>query len=92
MILLAFVHSWPCIVPGDDKDLEFFLDLVSEIEWGRTKLNFDGNATFAVREGISGRLHVKNEAEFEVLAQYFGDTEWISTKSIPASRRIFHLF
>ena len=31
----------------------------------------------------------ENKEDFEVLAQYFGDTEWISTKGMQASRRLF---
>ena len=85
----AFCAFLALYVPDDDKDLEFFLDLVSEVKYGGTKVSLDGNVALPLAKEFPGRLHVKNEAEFEVLAQYFGDTEWMSTKSIPASKRIF---
>jgi hypothetical protein len=86
---LSFSAFVVLYVPDDDKDLEFFMDLLSEVEYGRTKVNFDGKVTLPPAKEFPGRLQIKNEAEFEVLAQYFGDTEWMSTKNIPASKRIF---
>ena len=82
----AFVALY---VPGDDKDLEFYIDLVSAVNYGSTKVNLDGKVTLPPAKEFPGRLQIKNEAEFEVLAQYFGDTEWMSTKNIPASKRLF---
>jgi hypothetical protein len=76
-------------VPGNDKILEFFLDLISEIEYGKTKVDFDGKVTLPPAKEFPGRLLVKNEPDFEMLGQYFGDTEWKSTKDMPTSRRIF---
>jgi len=82
----AFVALY---IPDDDKDLEFFLDLISEIKYGSTKVNFDGKVTLPPAKEFPGRLQIENKAEIEVLGQYFGDTEWMSTKNIPASKRIF---
>ena len=82
----AFVALY---IPDNDKDLEFFLDLISEIKYGSTKVNFDGKVTLPPAKEFPGRLQIENKPEFEVLGQYFGDTEWMSTRNIPASKRIF---
>jgi len=76
-------------VPGEDKDLQFFLNLISEIEYGKTRVHFDGKVSLPPAKEFPGRLLVQNKADFEMLGQYFGDTEWMSTKNMPTSSRIF---
>ncbi|MBI5572092.1 MAG: toll/interleukin-1 receptor domain-containing protein [Desulfomonile tiedjei] len=92
MIIYDFA-SWSAFlalyVPDDDKDIEFFLDLIAAIEYGRTKVNLDGKVSLPLAKEFPGQLQVENKTDFELLAQYFGDTEWMSTKHIPASKRVF---
>jgi hypothetical protein len=76
-------------VPNDDKDLQFFLDLVSEMKCGAREFTLDGKVTLPPPKEFQGVLRVENKIDFEVLARYYGDSNWVSTKSIPASQRIF---
>lgn len=76
-------------VPGDEKDLQFFLDLISGIKYGSTQFIFERKVTLPPAREFPGRLQIENKADFRLLAQYFGDTEWMSTKNVPASKRVF---
>jgi len=73
--------------PG--KNLDFFVELLSILDWGKTQFHIDGAITLPAAKEFPGKLIVKTGGDFEILAQYFGDTEWVSTKNIQASRRIF---
>ena len=76
-------------IPQADKELSFFTDLMSNLQYGTDKFIFDYKVTLPSAKEFSGRLKIENKEDFEVLAQYFGDTEWISTKGMQASRRLF---
>lgn len=76
-------------VTGKNRTIDFFTKLLSELEYGSSQLQFDGRVGLPLVKEFSGRLRIENKTDFEILAQYFGDTEWMSTKNIQASRRVF---
>lgn len=76
-------------VNNSDKDPAYFMDLLSKLNYGGSKLVFGNRVTLPSAKQFPGQLRIENKQDFEILAQYFGDTEWISTKSIQASRRVF---
>ncbi len=78
-----------CYIPENNKDLDFFISLLSNLKYGITQISLDGRVTLPSAKEFPGQLKVENKPDFEILAQYFGDTEWMSTKIIQASRRIF---
>jgi hypothetical protein len=82
----AFVALY---VTGKDRKPDFFINLLSQLDYGRSQLQFDGRVQLPLTREFPGQLRIENKPDFEILAQYFGDTEWISTKNIQASRRVF---
>ncbi len=76
-------------VTGNDRKPDFFLELLSQLEYGSSQLQFDGRVQLPTAKEFPGQLRIESKIDFEILAQYFGDTEWISTKNIQASRRVF---
>jgi hypothetical protein len=76
-------------VPGTDKKIEYFIDILSQLKYGTSQLSFGGRITLPAAKEFPGQLMIKNKKVFEILAQYFGDTEWISTKNFQSSRRVF---
>jgi len=78
-----------CFVTGKNKDLDYFIDFISSISFGKTQVVFDQKITLPALKEFPGQLRIENEQDIEIQANFFGDTEWISTKDIQASRRIF---
>lgn len=76
-------------VSGVDRDINFYVHLLKSLSYGSSQLILDGKVTLPSAKEFPGQIRIENKVDFEVLAQYFGDTEWISTKNIQASRRIF---
>lgn len=76
-------------ITGNDRKPGFYINLLSQLEYGRSQLQFDGRVQLPSAKEFPGQLRIENKVDFEILAQYFGDTEWISTKNIQASRRVF---
>lgn len=72
-----------------DEGLEYLKRLIASLSYGTTQLTLDGKVTLPSAKEFPGMLRVENKEEFEVLAKYFGDNEWVSTKNIQASRRLF---
>jgi hypothetical protein len=85
----SFTAFLALYVTGEGRNLDYFRNLLSSLSYGQTQFTLDGRVTLPSAKEFPGRLHIENKPEFEVLAQYFGDTEWISTKNIQASRRVF---
>lgn len=85
----AYVGFLACWVPGDNRDLDFFLRLVESLKWGATALALDGKITLPAVRQYPGKLRVENSEPFNVLGQYFGDPDWISFKDMPGSKRVF---
>jgi hypothetical protein len=76
-------------VPGQTHSLEYFISLVRGLEYGRTKLQLTGKVTLPSANQFPGALQVENKPDFEILARFFGDETWISSKSISSSKRVF---
>jgi hypothetical protein len=76
-------------MPAEDKTLDYFIDFLSALEWGKTQLHLDRQVTLPRAKEFPGRLKVENKTDFEILGQFYGDTEWISTRNIRASKRVF---
>lgn len=84
--LMAYVA---CYVPGDNRQLDFFLKLLQALEYGKTQIVLDGKITLPAAKQFPGQLRVENKEEFEVLARFHGDPTWVSSKNIQATRRVF---
>ncbi len=76
-------------VPGQDKNLEFFVSLIAGINLGSTRVTIDKGITLPPAKEFPGELKVENKEDVQILGRYFGEIEWMSTRNIPASRRIF---
>ena len=81
----AFVS---CYVPWPDLGLDFFIELVKTLHYGKTQFAMDGRITLPSVRQFPGKLHIQNDNPPFILAQFFGDTGWVSTNDIQASRRL----
>ena len=78
-----------CYIPKGDISFNYFSDFIKTLNYGQSQATLDGKITLPLAKEFPGQLRIENKVDFEILGQYFGDTEWISTKNIQASRRIF---
>jgi len=78
-----------CYISKGDVSVNYFSDFIKTLSYGQSQVTLDGKITLPLAKEFPGQLRIENKADFEILGQYFGDTEWISTKNIQASRRIF---
>jgi len=77
-------------VTGRGRKIDFFISLLSQLKYGRSSpITFDGRVTLPTAKEFPGQIRIENKPDFEILAKYFGDTGWISTKNIQLSRRVF---
>jgi hypothetical protein len=86
---LGYMSFLTCYVPGEECPLEFFLRLIRALEYGKTQLVFEGNIGLPSARQFPGQLRIDNKGPFEIYAQFFGDSSWISAKDVQSSRRIF---
>lgn len=78
-----------CYIPNANISFSFYVDLIQSLKHGESKIIFDNKITLPSTKEFPGSLELENKSNFEILANFFGDTEWISTKNIQLSRRIF---
>lgn len=76
-------------VAGHNVKVDFFINLLSKLEYGSSKFQLDGRVGLPQAKGFPANLRIVNKQDFDILAQDFGDTEWMSTKNIQASHRVF---
>ena len=84
--LMAFLAIY---VGQKELDFDYFIKLLSSLEYGKTQINLSGQVWLPAAKSFPGKLHIKNENPFEILAQFFGDPEWVSSNSIQATHRLF---
>jgi hypothetical protein len=85
----AGFYSFLALYVGHGKSVDYLERLVASLSYGKTQVHLDGKVTLPSAKEFPGSLKIDNKVDFEILAQYFGDSEWISTKGIQASRRLF---
>lgn len=79
-----------CYVRDADLGLDFFLELITAIEYGNSQVSFDGNIKLPPPQLFPGKLHIDNGHDgLEIRAQFFGDSTWTSFKELNTSRRLF---
>ncbi len=85
----GYIMFFSCFIPGK-KSLDFYLQLIRNLEYGKTEMLFDKKVTLPSAHQFPGVLTVENQPNaFNIKAQFFGDPGWVSMKDITASRRIF---
>ena len=85
----GFLAYFAIYIESKSLDLDFFYKLIGLLEYGKTQVHFRGGVTLPSAKSFPGALEIKNKNPFEICAQFFGDPEWVSSKSIQTSRRIF---
>lgn len=78
-----------CYVPGNDRKLLFFVSLLKSLGYGETPLQLAGRVTLPSTKEFFGELKIENKEDFEILARFFGDPTWTSTKEIGSTRRVY---
>lgn len=85
----AYLAFFSCFVPGEVRDLGFFIKLLHALEYGKTQMELDGSITLPSTKLFPGQLRFENKEDFEVQAKYHGDPTWVSSKEVQSSRRVF---
>ena len=85
----SFISFISLYISDSDKNLSFFIDLLSKLKWGATQLRLGNKIILPNARVFPGKLKIINDKNFEILAQYYGDEDWISTKNIKSSKRVF---
>lgn len=78
-----------CYVVGENRSLQYFLDLVKSLEYGKTQMNFDGKIFLPSAKLFPGKLKIENKNPLEMLGQFHGESDWISINEIQSTRRLF---
>ncbi|WP_088257822.1 toll/interleukin-1 receptor domain-containing protein [Fimbriiglobus ruber] len=78
-----------CYVPGKERELGFYLRLIQQLEFGRTRLHLSGKITLPSARQFVGHIEVNNKEDIEIRAQFLADPDWVSTKDIRSSGRFF---
>ncbi len=76
-------------IESKNYSLALFKELMETLEYGKTEISLGQSVTLPSAKSFPGTLSVRNQNQFEIQAQFFGDPEWISSNSIQSSRRIF---
>jgi hypothetical protein len=77
-----------CYVPGADRSCQFFRDLVVLNAPGG-KVEFDKFISLPSVMQFPGELRIENQPDLEIKARFHGDPDWISSKQIQTTKRIF---
>ena len=85
----GFMAFLAIYIEQDSLDLEYFKNLLSSLEYGKTQMHLAGDITLPAAKSFPGSLQIKNENPFEILAQFWGEPDWVSSNSIQASRRLY---
>lgn len=83
--LTAFIS---CYVPDENRTYEFFMTLLQHIAYN-LEVIFEKRITLPDVKSFPGALEIKNEGQIEILAQFYGETRWVSSNEIQASKRVF---
>ena len=86
---LGFMSFISCYVPGENQPLEFFLQLIKAIEYGKTRLSFEHKITLPSTRQFPGTLKIENNDPLVIQAQFFGDPGQVSSSDVQMSRRLF---
>ncbi len=78
-----------CYVDGEGRDYRFFGDLVASLDYGKTQFAFDNVIKLPSARQFPGALRVENKEDIDIQARFHGEPDWISSKQIQCSRRIF---
>ncbi|UQR62715.1 toll/interleukin-1 receptor domain-containing protein [Bradyrhizobium sp. C-145] len=78
-----------CYVPDHSTPVDYFLQIIRSLEYGKTQVGFRGQVTLPDSRFFPGQLEVKNEKPLEIRARFFDDPDWTSIKELEASRRVF---
>ncbi len=78
-----------CFVAGDEHELDFYLNLIRQLDYGKTQLIFDGKLTLPSAKQFHGELRVENNNPLGIHGRFFGDPTWVSTNDMQSSRRVF---
>jgi TIR domain len=85
---LGFASFLSCYVPGQ-RSVEFFLDLLRAVEYGKTIFPFQHKITLPSTRQFPGSLKIENKDPLLIQAQFFGDPDYVSANEVHMSRRIF---
>ena len=86
---LGYMSFLSCYVPGAARSLEFFLQLVRSLEYGKTQLAFQHKIVLPAARQFPGALTIGNENPLFVQAKFFGDPGEVSASAVQMSKRLF---
>lgn len=85
----AGFNSFLMCYVGGEKPLEFFERLIAYLDYGKTQITLNQQVGLPSANQFPGKLKLHNADIIEISAQFFGEPDWISSKQIQMSRRVF---
>lgn len=76
------------LIHETNKDINFFINLISLLEYGKTQLILSDRITLPLAKTFPGRLAIDSTNGFVASAKFYGDEEYISSVGITLSRRL----
>jgi len=85
----AYTAFLACFVPGSQRTLQDFYQLIGALHPGKSQVTLDGKINLPSARAFPGQLEVRNTNPFEIRAKFHGDPEWMSIREISTSTRVF---
>jgi hypothetical protein len=85
----AYTAFLSCYLPGTQYVLQDFIRLIEALQPGKSQVSLDGRVNLPAARLFPGMLEIRNGNPFEIRARFHGDPEWMSTKDIQTSTRVF---
>jgi hypothetical protein len=76
-------------IPDQNQQLPLFINLITVLQYGKTKLTFDRNIQLPSSWDFPAELQIGNKAELTVHCRFHGSPRWISWSDMPMSKRVF---
>ena len=79
----GFFSYFVCYISGNDKDFDFFIQLIDAIEFGKTEMVFAGKISLPSAKTFHGELRYNNTKDnIEISARFFGDPTWVDQRQL----------
>lgn len=85
----ASVSFCSVYIPGMNHQLSLYLNILRNLQRGEARLQFTGKIFLPRSWEFPGELRVSSTGDLNILVRFYGDTNWISWKDIPMTKRIF---
>ena len=84
----AYCAFVACHINNPSADLNYFVEFIQNFQHGG-QVQFDSMVTLPSAKTYHGSLRVENSDPFQILSQFYGETDWKSTTELASTKRLF---